>query len=463
MAQKKKNLIQRFLQVASLPTDTQEERLNKENLMLMSSHFTVVGLVWGVVYWINGLWLPSYIPFSYTILSVISIMILLINKKFSFFRNFQLCLVLLLPFLLHLSLGGFIQSSSVILWAIVCPLAALFFITIREAIYWFSAFIIVIFIAFLFDDEISRYYSWEISDGFIDTLFLLNIIGVSVLVFLVQYYFARNERTLKEEVENQNALLAIQSDQLKELDKMKSNFFANISHEFRTPLTLIRGILRKGDIPSQEDCSIMERNADRLLQLINQLLDLAKLESGKMNLNKQTIDLVQETRKVAQLFGSVAEMKAIQFLINGQSILDFPEGTVFAELDPEKIQKVIANLISNAVKFCPDGGKIDIQIRDKLEFAEIIFANTGEDIPKEQLPLIFNRFHQVESGSTRGYEGTGIGLSLVHEIVVLHGGKISVTSENNIIKFEILLPKGRAGASKGAWSIDRCDTTTYNW
>ncbi len=413
--------------------------------MLMSSHFTVVGLVWGVVYLANGLWLPSCIPFSYTVLSLISIIILLVTKKFSFFRNIQLCLVLLLPFLLHLSLGGFIPSSSVILWAIVCPMAALFFITIRQSVYWFSAFLVLILIAYLIDDELSRYYSWDISDSFIDTLFLLNIVGVSILVFLVQFYFARNERALKGEVEKQNMLLAVQADQLKEVDKMKSNFFANISHEFRTPLTLIQGILHKGEAPSQEDCNIMARNADRLLQLINQLLDLAKLESGKMQLKKQTIDLNIEARRIAQLFGSVAEMKTIQFQLNNRPILDEQGEAVFAELDPEQIQKVLANLISNAVKFCPEGGKFDININDGDSFVQLLFSNTGRDIPKEQLPLIFNRFHQVESGSTRGHEGTGIGLSLVHEIITLHGGKITVTSENQIVCFEIFLPKGQLG------------------
>lgn len=450
----KASFIQRFLQVANLPTDTKEQQSNKENLILMSTHFTFVGVVWGIIYFTNGLWLPSCIPFGYTIISAISISLLVLTKKFIFFRNTQLCLVLILPFLLHLSLGGFIPSSSVILWAIVSPMAALFFITAREAISWFTAFLALTIIAYLMDDELAHYYQWDITDTFIDTLFLLNIIGVSALVFLVQNYFASNERSLKKEVEEKNVLLGVQSNQLRELDKMKSNFFANLSHEFRTPLTLIQGILHKTEAPNQEDRSIMIRNADRLLQLINQLLDLAKLESGKMQLKKRTIDLNLMARKTAQLFGSAAEMKGIEFQLNDSSILEEKSTAILVELDAEQIQKVLFNLISNAIKFCPEGGKINMYIQDGAAFVQVIISNTGEHIPEEQLQQIFNRFYQVESDSTRGYEGTGIGLSLVYEIIELHGGQINVNSKNQVISFELSLPKGQLGVLEEVSLLD---------
>ncbi len=445
MRSKRKNIFQRIIQVANLPTDTQEQKRNKENLMLMASHFTIVGVIWGTLFLTNGLWEISCFPYSYTIISIISLVVLLKTNNFIFFRNVQLCLVLLTPFFIHLALGGFVPSSIALLWSIVCPMAALFFITVRQSVYWFSVYFVLIVIGYLIGDELSFYNVPSISESIINTMFLLNLGGVSVLIFLVQIYFTRNERALKEEVEKQNTLLEVQSDQLKELDKMKSNFFANISHEFRTPLTLIQGILDRRETPSQEDCTVMAKNADRLLQLINQLLDLAKLESGKMQLKKQTINLNSEARKIAQLFGSVAEMKGIQFRLNNHSILDGQVEAVLAELDPEQIHKVLTNLISNALKFCPEGGKIDINIKDGNTSVQLIFSNTGEDIPKEQLPLLFNRFHQLDSGSTRASEGTGIGLSLVHEIVSLHGGEISVSSENQLVRFEIFLPKGQLG------------------
>ncbi len=445
MIQEIKTLSQRYLQIAHLPTDTQEQRQSKENLMLMCTHFSFVGFVWGSVYFFNGLRLPSMIPLSYPVVTIISIVILLVTKRFALFRNIQLFLVLMLPFMTHLSVGGFIPSSGVILWAIVCPMAALFFMTTRQSVYWFGAFLISIIIAFLIDGELARYYHWEITDRFIDILFLLNFVGVSGLVFLVQFYFAKNERSLKSEVEKQNALLGVQSEQLKELDRIKSNFFANISHEFRTPLTLIQGILNKKDTPSQAEFAIMQRNSDRLLQLINQLLDLAKLESGKMVLQKKTIDVHQMAKKTAQLFGSAAEVKSIQFHINEASILEPETEAILMEADPEQIQKVLANLMSNAIKFCPEDGNIDMRIHNTDDIVHLTISNTGDDIPEAQLAQLFNRFHQVESDSTRGYEGTGIGLSLVHEIIELHGGQISVTSQNRVVCFEITLPKGQVG------------------
>lgn len=445
MIQEIKATFQRFLQIANLPADTQEQRQRKENLMLMVTHFSFVGFVWGSVYFFNGLRLPGLIPLSYPVVTIISIGILLATKRFALFRNIQLFLVLMMPFMIHLSVGGFIPSSGAILWAIVSPMAALFFINIRQAVYWFGVFVISIIVAFLIDEQLARYYHWEITDQFIDALFLLNIVGVSGLVFLVQVYFARNERSLKAEVEKQNDLLGVQSDQLKELDRIKSNFFANISHEFRTPLTLIQGILNKKDTPSQAEFAIMQRNSDRLLQLINQLLDLAKLESGKMVLQKKTIDVHQMAKKTAQLFGSAAEVKSIQFHINEASILEPETEAILMEADPEQIQKVLANLMSNAIKFCPEDGNIDMRIHNTDDIVHLTISNTGDDIPETQLAQLFNRFHQVESDSTRGYEGTGIGLSLVHEIIDLHGGEITVTSQNRVVCFEITLPKGQVG------------------
>ena len=182
--------------------------------MLMTSHFTIVGLVWGTVFLTNGLWEVSCIPYSYTVISSISLLILLKTKNFIFFRNTQLCLVLLLPFFIHLVLGGFVTSSVVILWSIVCPMAALFFITIRQSAFWFVTYIILIFIAYLVDNKLSVYDKSSIPESFIDTLFLMNLVGVSILIFLVQIYFARNERTLKEEIKKANTELTKQHEAL---------------------------------------------------------------------------------------------------------------------------------------------------------------------------------------------------------------------------------------------------------
>lgn len=198
-----KTLIRNFLQLANLPSDTEEKRRSKEYLLLMTSHFTIVGVVWGTVFLVNGLWKVSCFPYSYAVISTTSLLILLKTKNFTFFRNIQLCLVLLLPFFIHLALGGFVPSSTAILWSVVCPMAALFFISIRQAVYWFSVYFVLIIVSYLIGDELAFYHTASISDTFINTMFLLNLSGVSILIFLVQIYFARNERALKEQVEQQ--------------------------------------------------------------------------------------------------------------------------------------------------------------------------------------------------------------------------------------------------------------------
>lgn len=208
MMNKKKNVFQRFLQLAHLPSDTHKQKVNKGYLMLMASHFTLVSLVTGTIFLTNGLFWVSCLPYSYTIISTISLLIFLRTNNFRFFRNTQLSLVLLLPFLIHLVLGGFISSSTAILWSIVCPLAALFFITIRQSTYWFSAYLILVFLGYLIDDKLLIYDKASLPEFLVDTMFLINVVGVSILVFLVQYYFAKNERTLKEEVKKTHEKLS---------------------------------------------------------------------------------------------------------------------------------------------------------------------------------------------------------------------------------------------------------------
>lgn len=239
MSNKKENIIQRFLQIASLPTDSQKQRLNKSYLMLMASHCTLVSLVTGTLFFANGLLWVGCIPYSYTFISTISLLIFLKTKNFIFFRNIQLCLVLFLPFFIHLVLGGFIPSSVAILWSIVCPLATMFFITIRQSAYWFGAYFILIFICYLVDDKLLIYDPSSIPASFIDTMFLINLGGVSTLIFLVQMYFARNERTLKAEVEKthielsrQHEALELEQGKTKQiLDKIENLFGQQVSLE----------------------------------------------------------------------------------------------------------------------------------------------------------------------------------------------------------------------------------------
>jgi signal transduction histidine kinase/ligand-binding sensor domain-containing protein len=262
-------------------------------------------------------------------------------------------------------------------------------------------------------------------------------------------------RLEKEKTEQALAVIEEQADRLREMDRIKTRFFNNISHEFRTPLTLTIGPLENavtgayGEVNEtlRGQLDIMLRNARRLLRLINQLLDLAKLEAGRMVLRPRQSDLVPFVEGVVLSFTPFVEKKGIQLTFNA----DPAEQPLC--FDAPHLEKVFFNLLSNAVKFTPDGGRIDVQVRDGQvetgdgvrEAVEVRIQDTGTGIPEAEQPYIFDRFHQVDGAMSQVQEGTGIGLALVKELVELHGGTIDVESEVGVgTTFTVTLLKGTA-------------------
>lgn len=238
---------------------------------------------------------------------------------------------------------------------------------------------------------------------------------------------------------------------MKDLDELKSRFFSNISHEFRTPLSLIMGPIKElhesteksGD---QKLLALAYKNAQRLLALINQLLDLSKLEAGKMDLQAKEHDFTTLMKEIIGSFESLAHQKNI--LIK----LEHPQQFIPLFVDRDKIEKVFYNLISNAIKFAKPAheGRIIVAIKDQKNDVEITVLDKGIGIPKHRLNYIFDRFFQVEDTAQHAQEGTGIGLALVKELVELHAGTITVESKENIETcFIIHLPKGKLHLKEG--------------
>jgi|GEM_PF-5621993 len=227
--------------------------------------------------------------------------------------------------------------------------------------------------------------------------------------------------------------LESQAKKLQELDAIKTRFFANISHEFRTPLTLLLSPLQdieKGEITPERIARyapMMHRNAQRLLTLINQLLDLSKLEAGGLDLRLQQTELIGFFRALYLSFTPRAERDGLTLLFEAEP------GRLIACVDTDKVEKMVVNLVANAFKFTEQGGKIRLAVSqvqiDDLAYVKIIVEDTGEGIPSVDLPRLFDRFYQVDSTATRKYEGTGIGLALVKELVDLHEGKVEVESK----------------------------------
>jgi ligand-binding sensor domain-containing protein/signal transduction histidine kinase/DNA-binding response OmpR family regulator len=265
------------------------------------------------------------------------------------------------------------------------------------------------------------------------------------------------ERTVKErteEIRQKSRQLQEQSEKLEELDRIKSRFFANISHEFRTPLTLIMGPLEKilsenPDKTLESRANMMLRNSRRLLTLVDQLLELAKFDSGKMKLEASQQDIAAFVKNIVMCFESLARQNRVDltFRVEAEEIALY--------FDPEKLERIIFNLLSNAFNYTPAGGKITVSIRTAAGTAypcgcvEIVVCNTGAGIPADQLPHIFDRFYRGESTHEYKRKGTGIGLALSRELVALHHGQIEAHStcrrdQTGETEFTLRLPLGDA-------------------
>ena len=235
------------------------------------------------------------------------------------------------------------------------------------------------------------------------------------------------------------------SEQLAELDRAKTAFFSNVSHEFRTPLTLMLGpledLLAKSDSLPTDDRALLavaQRNGIRLLRLVNTLLDFARIEAGRAQATYQPTDLCVLTEDLASNFRSACERAGIRLLVDCESVPD----PVY--VDREMWEKIVLNLLSNAFKFTFEG-EIALRIRDADNGVVLTVSDTGTGIPPDELPRMFERFHRVENARGRSHEGSGIGLALVSELVKLHGGSICVESElDQGTKFAVRIPKGTA-------------------
>ena len=250
-----------------------------------------------------------------------------------------------------------------------------------------------------------------------------------ILILMAGYAFYRN-RMHRLLIKHTIILKEKESAHLKQLDEMKSRFFSNITHEFRTPLSLILGpleqLIREKDAPVtpvvKRKLASIHRNAEQLLRLINQLLDMSKMEAGNMAVSLSRGDLGQFIADHTHIFASQAAQKNIHLQVVREM-----EGDYLFDID--KMQKIIFNLLSNALKFTPEGGVITVRATYEGRRMLLSVKDTGMGIAEEHLPLIFNRFYQVDNSSTSAGGGTGIGLALTKELIGLMGGTIEVDSQ----------------------------------
>lgn len=235
------------------------------------------------------------------------------------------------------------------------------------------------------------------------------------------------------------------AEELAELDRAKTTFFSNISHEFRTPLTLILGPVSdllgrpdSTDDQARHELEVVQRNGLRLAKLVNTLLDFSRIEAGRMQASFQPAEVASVTAELASVFRSAVERAGLELVVDCSPLDD----AVY--LDRDMWEKVVLNLLSNALKFTFDGS-IAVRVRRDQDGAVITVADTGVGVPSTEMPRLFERFHRIENSRARSNEGSGIGLALVKELVGLHGGTISAESaEGTGTTFTIRLPFGSA-------------------
>lgn len=261
---------------------------------------------------------------------------------------------------------------------------------------------------------------------------IFGLVLAVIILILIIYFFRLRKANLDVEKENIE-LQKREFDRIRETEAFKSRFLTNISHEFRTPLTLIRGHLElmeqtvaEGD---RRRILEMQNNSEHLLQLINQLLDLAKLESGQYRLYFEKKNVLLELRAFISSFHSYALQQGVDIEVEiGVKVERYLDQHAFG-FSSDALHIIVNNLLSNAIKFTPSGGKVTCRVACKAGVLSIEVEDNGIGISEANLPKVFDRFFQVDDPDRPTYAGSGIGLALVKELANLHGGDVTVTSE----------------------------------
>ena len=292
------------------------------------------------------------------------------------------------------------------------------------------------------EEMLSEYRFLQNSVGLI--LLLLGVVGL--LALYVIHIFRKVQRKNHElkrtniQVEQQREELAVANRKIEQATTRKLQFFTNVSHEIKTPLTLILGPLNKlskelpPDSPLADDIHIIKKNADRLKRVVSQLLDFRKVESNKMDMRVTEIDLITFIEDVSSYFDNMAQSKQIQYSFQHDV------SSVMLWVDTDKMEKILANLLSNAFKFTPDGGTVTIRLQDHAGYVILSVVDNGKGIQPQNLSSVFDQFFTADH-----LTGTGIGLHLTHEFVGMHKGSIRVESEpGKRTVFFVELPKGKS-------------------
>jgi osomolarity two-component system, sensor histidine kinase NIK1 len=411
------------------PDDSLELKLKKQVFTLLPLMIGVAAIAWGSIYLLLGYHLSASIPLSYSLISAFSLLYFSRTKDIVFLRYSQLTLVLVLPFLLMWSLGGFAAGSYVMIWAFYAPLTSMSF-SKKNSIIWISLFMLLTLISFILDSTLSQ--SVEALPAVAINIFsLLNITTGFGGIFYIMYHYIK-ERDFISEEHNKNEIKLCEAKELAEqANDAKSTFLANMSHEIRTPLNAILGFV---DILMEEEINkdklnylkTINQSSQSLLGVINDILDFSKIENRQLKISNIDFNPTEEFESISALFCAKAEEKQLCF--NTSIDANIPN-TI--NCDPLRIKQVLSNLLSNAIKFSNERGMVELNISYLKDTNKIRFSvkDNGIGISKEYIKDLFTPFTQEQLSTTRNYGGTGLGLTISSQLVSLLGSNLEVKSK----------------------------------
>jgi signal transduction histidine kinase len=448
----------RLVSFVAAPGDD-DEALRKKRLLLVAVLAKApVCPSLAVAYYTLGVPLAALVPVVYQLLTVVSVIAFLITRNFERFRFQQAAIILVGPIALHFFLGGFVNSSGVILSAFLAPLLVILFHGGRQSWPWFATLWIVLLALAAFDSTLAA-QAHVIPDAARVMFFLFHIGAVGTVTYAGIRYHASLLDAEKAEQVSLNERLKLTASELSfalgrledtnvalaEAGRQKSRFLASMSHELRTPLNAIIGYSEMleeeaaeiGKPSFAQDLQKIHVSGRHLLGLINDVLDLSKIEAGRMQ-------LFTERQPVAALISGVVDVAEPLTRKNGNRFLVEADGDLGSlNTDITKVRQVLLNLLSNSAKFT-ERGDITLGAAGSPDGTSVAFSvrDTGIGMTQEQLGRVFEEFSQAEAGTSRTYGGTGLGLSLSRQLARILGGDISVESAAGIgSTFRFIVPR----------------------
>ena len=421
--------------------DSEELAFKKLNLIAIASICCACGVLWSCLYLVVfGFGLTAALPFSFVVIVGSAILISQRSRNYMILVYAQLFCITWIPAFLQWSIGSIDQSGFVAAWSLLGPLGALVFLSLSQAILWMLMFAFILVVSVVFEPVLPGHQA-HVSDDVRMVFYIMNIGMTSSIFFGASAWCARTiankqnqEREARERLEAKNCELIESSQRLADAkeaadgaNRAKSLFLANMSHEIRTPLNAILGyaqiLERDPDLaPGHRNAiGIIDRSGNHLLALINEILDLAKIESGRMELAVVDFDLREMVSELSAMFELRCRQIGLSWRVNGLDSAPIP-----VRGDSGKLRQVLINLLGNAVKFT-DSGEITLRIKqlpnDRFQFQ---VQDTGPGIAPDVQENIFEPFIQASEGRMKG--GTGLGLAISRRQIELMGGTLTLES-----------------------------------